>query len=68
MNRLDKTIIRKIFLKDQTNYDLEYWLSKTPEERMEAMEFLRELYLYGNKNDSAPRLQRTIRIIRQKSS
>lgn len=68
MNRLDKTIVRKISLNDQTNYDLEYWLSKTPEERMEAVEFLRKLYLYESENDSAPRLQRTIRVIRQKSS
>jgi len=46
VNRLDKKIVRKISLKDQTNYDLEYWLSKTPEERIEAVEFLRKLYLY----------------------
>lgn len=50
-------------MKDHTNYDVEYWLSKTPEERIEAVEFLRKLYLYESENDSAPRLQRIIRNI-----
>ena len=40
--------------------DLAYWLSKTPEERIEAIEILRR-QLHGN----TERLQRTARIIQQ---
>jgi hypothetical protein len=38
--------------------DLEYWLNRTPEERISAVEFLRRQY-YG----SSDRLQRVCRII-----
>ena len=37
-------VVRKISLKDKSNYDLEYWLSKTPEERFAAAEELRNRY------------------------
>jgi len=40
--------------------DLAYWLSKTPEERIEALELLRR-QLHG----SSERLQRTARVIQQ---
>jgi len=40
--------------------DLRYWLGKTPEQRIEAMEYLRRQY-YG---DSAG-LQRTVRIAKR---
>jgi hypothetical protein len=40
--------------------DLRYWLSRPPEERVGAVEFLRKQY-YG---DSA-RLQRTLRVIKR---
>lgn len=40
--------------------DLRYWLSKSPEERIGAVEFLRKQYY----EDSA-RLQRTVRIIKR---
>jgi len=40
--------------------DLAYWLSKTPEERIEAIEILRR-QVHGN----TERLQRTARIIQQ---
>ncbi len=36
--------VKKISLKDNYNYDLEYWLSKTPEERFKAAEELRNRY------------------------
>lgn len=58
-------VVRKISIKDKRNYDLEYWLSKTPEERIAAIETLRK-QMYGNENDSVPRLQRVLRIIKQK--
>lgn len=37
-------VVRKISLKDKRNYDLEYWLSKTAEERFAAAEELRNRY------------------------
>ena len=56
-------VIKKIKLHDKTNYDREYWLSKTPEERLAALEFLRQQYFAMN-NEPEPRLQRVFRIIK----
>lgn len=60
-------VARKISLKDRHNYDLEYWLSKTPEERISAIEFLRKQF-YETKDGSPPRLQRVIKLIKSKQS
>lgn len=57
-------VVRKISLKDKCSYDLEYWLSKTPEERVAAIEFLRQQF-YETKDGSAPRLQRVAKIIKR---
>jgi hypothetical protein len=43
--------------------DLDFWLSKTPQERMEAMEELRRQY-----GGSDQRLQRVVRVIKRKRS
>jgi hypothetical protein len=43
--------------------NLEYWLSKTPEERLEAVDYLRK-QLYGD----SVRFQRTVRIIQREQS
>lgn len=58
---IEKTVTIK-YLNDsgQAGSDLEYWLSKTPDERISAVEILRRQY-YGN----SERLQRTVRIIQQ---
>lgn len=58
-------VIRKISLKKQPD-DYNYWMSKTPQERIEAVEFLREQYL-GMKNEILPRLSRVLKVIKQKS-
>jgi len=42
--------------------DLKYWLSKSPEERVGAVEFLRRQY-----HGSAERLQRVARVIQRPS-
>ncbi len=68
MNRLNKNITKKISLNDENNYDLEFWLSKSPVERIAAIETLRKLYLYKEKDGSTPRLQRIVRVIRKKQS
>lgn len=41
--------------------NLEYWLSKTPQQRLEAVDLLRK-QLYGD----SVRLQRTVRVIQRK--
>ena len=59
-------MIRKVVKKgsidsfSSVNEDLQYWLSKTPEERIAAVEFLR-IQNHG----STIRLQRTVRVIQQ---
>ena len=60
-------VIKKISLKDRTNYDLEFWLSKTPEDRISAVEILRQ-QSYELENGNAPRLQRVIKRVKQKPS
>jgi len=53
-------VIHKSTLDDQANGDLKYWLSKTPAERIAAVEYLR-LQHHGK----IERLQGTVRIIQQ---
>lgn len=57
-----KKIVKKHHLQDQaaTKNDLAYWLSKTPEERVAAVDDLRRQY-YGN----ATRLQRIARVVQR---
>ncbi len=57
---LTKHTLKETSLK---NHDLAYWLSKTPEERIAAVEYLRR-QLHG----SSTRLQRSARIIQRKKS
>ncbi len=54
--------VRKANLKDfsEVKVNLSYWLSKTPEERVVAVELLRRQY-----NGSPGRLQRTARVIQR---
>ena len=57
---IQKTV-KKINLteKEQLNSDLNYWLSRTPEERISAVEILRRQY-----NGNSAGLQRTVKIIK----
>ncbi|HNW16392.1 MAG TPA: hypothetical protein PLD55_10165 [bacterium] len=60
-----KKVVTKKKLGDLKNdkSDLNYWLSKTPDERILAVEELRRQYA-----GSEERLQRVIRIIKRKKS
>ncbi|MFO7891770.1 MAG: hypothetical protein R6V04_15695 [bacterium] len=49
--------------KQSIKNDLAYWLSKTPDERISAVEFLRRQY-HGN----TARLQRSVRVIQRSQS
>jgi len=57
-------VIRKTTTKEHQS-DLEYWLTKTTQERLDALEFLRQQYVNFNKNVQ-PRLQRVCTVINQK--
>jgi len=55
-------IVKKVDLKKHSSIkeDLAYWLSKTPQERIAAIELLRKQY-----HGSSARLQRSARVIQQ---
>lgn len=55
-------VVRKTSFKDfsEVKANLSYWLSKTPEERVAAVELLRRQY-----NGSPGRLQRSARVIQR---
>ena len=57
-----KKVIVKRRLRDKSSpaEDRKYWLSRPPEERLSAVEFLRKQH-YGN----SARLQRTARVIQR---
>ena len=58
--RLDKTVFSFTTLDDADADDVDYWLSKTPQERIEALEYLRR-WVYGDDQVGA-RLQRVFTI------
>ncbi|MFH1197947.1 MAG: hypothetical protein V1720_19755 [bacterium] len=60
-------VVRKISLHDKRNYDLEYWLTKTPEERLIAGEELRNRYKLFL-GDAYKGFHRILRIIKRSSS
>jgi hypothetical protein len=57
--------VTKSKLSDQRS-DLAYWLTKTPAERISALEELRFRYIKFFKNGSFTRLQRVCSIVKQK--
>ncbi len=59
-DNLDRTAFSVVDLADQGN-DLEYWLSCTPQERFEAIEFMRKM-LYGN-GPNAATFQRVLEVV-----
>ncbi len=50
--------------KEAEEWDIEQWISKTPEERMNDLQYLREIY-YKIKNESRKGLQRVYKIIKR---
>ena len=56
---MNKKVIKIIDIKDKDDV-LAYWLSRSPRERIEAVEILREQF-----SGSTERFQRTIRVIQQ---
>jgi hypothetical protein len=58
--QLDRTAFSVISLDDDPG-DKEYWLSKTPDERMAALEFMRQV-AYGY-DPATARLQRVFEVV-----
>lgn len=61
--RMDKTALSVASLFDVSD-EKEYWLSRTPEERLRAVEFLRRI-AYGHDRTSG-RLQRVLEVVELK--
>jgi hypothetical protein len=45
---MDKTVYKIIRKKEDWDEDSDYWMKKTPEERIEAVEYLRRQYILSN--------------------
>ena len=57
-------VVHKYKLGEEPN-DLEFWLTKTPQERLAALESLRDLYIKLTNNGIKPRLQRVYKVIKR---
>lgn len=57
-------VVRKIGLREQQS-DFAYWQTKSPEERLAAIEILRNQYIRFTLKDAEPRLQRVCRVVKQ---
>ncbi len=58
-------VIKKVSLKEADKLDIEFWKSKTPEEKLDVLQYLREIY-YEFKNEDRKRFQKVYRVIKQK--
>ena len=58
--KMDRTAISFVSLDEADNDEMEYWLSKTPHERLEALETLRQIF-YGY-DPLTTRIQRILEI------
>ncbi len=56
--------VNRLTFKEAEKEDIAYWKSKTPEEKLETLQYLREIY-YTLKNESRKGFQRVYRIIKQ---
>ena len=58
-------VLKKVSLKEADKLDIEFWKSKTPEEKLDILQHLREIY-YEFKNEDRKRFQKIYRVIKQK--
>jgi hypothetical protein len=49
INKIDKTAYKIIRSKNDLDEEIIYWLDKTPQERLAAIEFLRQQYIQMNR-------------------
>ena len=59
--------VLKITSVNEKQSDYTYWKTKTPQERLAAIEFLRQQFI-DNRNDSKPGLQRICKVTNRKQS
>lgn len=59
--KLDRTVLTISGLHDESD-EKQFWLSKTPAERLAALELMRQI-LYGYEPETAPRFQRVLTVI-----
>ena len=59
LSKMDKTAFSVVTLED-TSDELDYWLAKLPDERLQALELMRQI-IYGY--DPSARLQRVLAVI-----
>ena len=59
-----KTPVKKLPLEEIEALDIAFWKDKSPEEKLDMLQYLRELYYTAN-NESRKRFQRVYRVIKQ---
>ena len=59
-----KKALRKLAVEDVEKEDIAYWKAKSPEEKLDELQGLRDLH-YKLSNERRKRLQRFYRIIKQ---
>jgi hypothetical protein len=57
-------VVHKYNLGEEPN-DLEFWLTQTPQQRLAALESLRDLYIKLTNNGIKPRLQRVYTVVKR---
>ena len=57
-------VVHKYKLGEEPN-DLDFWLTQTPQQRLAALESLRDLYIKLTNNGIKPRLQRIYTVIKR---
>jgi hypothetical protein len=63
--KMDRSALSVSGLHDESD-EKAYWLSKTPEERLAALELMRQI-VYGYEDATAPRFQRVFAIAERSS-
>ena len=59
-----KHYVKKLSFEEAEQSDVHYWKSQSPEEKLDILQCLREVY-YSVKNESRKRFQRVYRVIKQ---
>ncbi len=57
--------MKKLSFEESEKEDIAYWKSKSPEEKLDALQELRDIY-YEINNENRKRFQRFYRVIKQK--
>lgn len=61
-----KKEIKVISVRDSEKEDFEYWLNKSPEEKLDTLQYLREM-VYELKNESRKGFQRFLKITKRET-